>query len=106
MRMAAWLDQGLSSLATGPAMPAWRNVVLVAFFVAAALSIFVGLGLQIWIPAVQLRRLSRIFAGRPEAAEAFTRVLETYGWRARLACRLFRIPLPPGFRVRTEPDDQ
>jgi hypothetical protein len=104
--MTGRLDPGLASLATSPAMPAWRNVVLVVFFAAAALSIVLGLGLQIWIPAVQLRRFSRIFAGRPEAAEAFTRVFEADGWRARLACRLLSIPLPPGFSARTQPDNQ
>jgi hypothetical protein len=95
--MAGWLDPGLVSL-TAAAMPAWRNIVFVAFFVATSLVIVLGLGLQIWIPAVQLRRFARVFAGRPEAAEAFTRVFETYGWRARLACRLFSIPLPPGVK--------
>lgn len=94
--MDAWLVPGLSSLASSAGMPAWRNVVFVAFFAAAAASIVIGLILQIWIAAVQLRRFSSIFAGRPEAAEAFTRVLATYGWRARLAVRLFRIPVPPG----------
>src|SRR2546423_7555608 len=96
--MATWHDAGMASLATGATMPMWRNVLVVAFFVAAALSIVFGLGLQIWIPAVQLRRFSRVFAGRPEAAEALNRVFETYGWRARLACRLFSIPLPPGVK--------
>ena len=94
--MAAWLDPGLTSLASSAGMPAWRNVVFVAFFAAAVVSIVFGLIFQIWIAAVQLRRFSSVFAGRPEAAEAFTRVLATYGWRARLAVRLFRIPIPPG----------
>ena len=93
--MAAWLDLGLGSLASSTGMPAWRNVVFVAFFGAAAASIVLGLALQVWSAAVQLRRFSSIFAGRPEAAEAFARVLATYGWRARLAVRLFRIPVPP-----------
>ena|SRR5947209_19668075 len=96
--MAVWLALRLAPLATAAEMPVWRNFFLVVFFVAAALSIVLALGLQIWIPAVQLRRFSRIFAGRPEATDAFTRVLETYGWRARLACRLFNIPLPPGVK--------
>ena len=94
--MATWLDASLASLATSTGMPVWRNAVLAAFFLAAAVSIVLALVLQIWVAAVQLRRFSRIFAGRPEAAEAFTRVFETYGWRARLACRLFRISIPPG----------
>jgi hypothetical protein len=97
-RMAAWFDPPLASLAAGPDMPAWRSLALVAFFVAALISIVVGLGLQIWIPALQLRRFSRVFAGRPEAAEAFSRVFDNYGWRARLACRLFHIALPPGVK--------
>jgi hypothetical protein len=95
--MATWLDPAaLAARATETGMPAWRNVVFVVFFVAAAMSIVLGLILQVWVAAVQLRRFSRIFAGRPEAREAFSRVLATYGWRARLAVRLFRIPVPPG----------
>jgi hypothetical protein len=92
--MAARLESGLAWLATGTGVPAWRNVVLVVFFVAAAISIVIGLGLQVWVAALQLRRFARIFAGRPEAAEAFTRVFQTYGWRARLACQLFGISVP------------
>ena len=71
------------------------KTLLTLSFVASGIAIVVALGLQLWIPAVQLRRFSRIFAGRPEAnAEAFQRVFDVFGWRARVACRLFRIPVP------------
>jgi hypothetical protein len=71
------------------------KTLLTLSFVASGVAIIVALGLQLWIPALQLRRFSRIFAGRPAAAaEAFQRVFDIFGWRARLACRLFRIPIP------------
>jgi hypothetical protein len=70
--------------------------VLVLFFIAAGAAILIGLFTQVWVPAIQLQRFSRTFAGRPEAVEAFNRVLAIYGWRARLAVKLFKIPPPPG----------
>ena len=94
--MSASVDPRLALLASSTGMPAWRNIVFVAFFVAASVSIVLGIVLQVWVAAVQLRRFSRIFGDRPEAAQAFTRLFATYGWRARLAVRLFRIPVPPG----------
>jgi hypothetical protein len=49
------------------------------------------------VPAVHFRRFSRIFRDRPQLqVEAFNRVFLTFGWRARLAVKLFRIPIPPG----------
>lgn len=74
------------------------GAVLALFFVAAGVAIVLGLFMQVWVPAIQLRRFSRIFAGRPEATEAFERVFAIYGWRARLACKIFRIPTPSGFQ--------
>ena len=64
--------------------------------VAAVASILISLFAQVLIPAVQLRRFSRVLAGRPEAVEAYKRILAIYGWRARLAIKLFNIPPPPG----------
>jgi len=89
----------LATFATPIAIPVWRDTLLTAFFVVAGFAILLGLLLQVWIPAVQLRRFSRVFAGRPEAVEAFNRVIQIYGWRARLACKLFSIPIPPGVQA-------
>jgi hypothetical protein len=69
--------------------------VLALFFLAAGAAILIGLFMQVWVPAIQLQRFSRTFAGRPEAVEAFNRVMAIYGWRARLAVKLFKIPPPP-----------
>jgi len=90
----------LATFAIPLAIPVWRNALVTVFFVVAGFVILLGLLLQVWIPAVQLRRFSRIFAGRPEAVEAFNRVVQLYGWRARLACKLFSIPIPPGIQAR------
>jgi hypothetical protein len=98
--MVSGLGASLATFSTPLAIPVWRDALLIVFFVVAGFAILSGLLLQIWIPAVQLRRFSRIFAGRPEAIEAFNRVVQVYGWRARLACKLFSIPIPPGVQAR------
>jgi hypothetical protein len=73
----------------------WRELALLGSILGGAVVILLGVILQIWIPAVQLRRIAAIFAERPAAADrAFTRVLDVYGWRGRLACKLFRIQIP------------
>ena len=77
-------------------MPLWRDVLFYAGLVLAGASILLSLLTMVWVPAVQLRRFSRAFAGRPELVQALNRVFQVYGWRARLAVRLFRIPMPPG----------
>ena len=82
----------------------WREVALLGSILGGTVVILLGLILQIWIPAVQLRRFAAIFAERPDVAtRGFTRVLDVYGWRARLACKLFRIQIPmtAGFRTST-----
>jgi hypothetical protein len=74
------------------------GAVLALFFLAAGAAILIGLFTQVWVPAIQLRRFARIFAGRPDdAAEAYRRILAIYGWRARLAVKLFKIAPPPTF---------
>jgi hypothetical protein len=75
--------------------PDWRDYALAAFFVLATLSIIISLFSQVWVAAAQLRRFSKAFAGRPDADRALEKVLSVYGWRARLASKLFRIPIPP-----------
>lgn len=72
------------------------NFLLPVALAAAIASIVISLFVQVWIPAIQLRRFARTFAGRPQALEAYNRVLAVYGWRARLAIKLFKIPPPPG----------
>jgi hypothetical protein len=72
------------------------NLLVVVALAAATASIVISLFFQVWIPAIQLRRFARIFADRPKAIEAYKRVLAVYGWRARLAIKLFKIPPPPG----------
>lgn len=96
------LGSSLTTLVFRTAVSAWRNGLFPVFFVAAGASILLGLALQVWIPATMFRRFSRIFADRPDAAaEAFNRVLAVYGWRARLAVKLFKIPVPPGARTQS-----
>jgi hypothetical protein len=72
-----------------------------AVFFFGVSSLLLGLLNMVWVPAVQIRRLSRVLAGRPELlTKALKRLFEVYGWRARVAVRLFRIPLPPGVTDR------
>ena len=98
--MVSGLGVSLATFTTPLAIPVWRDALVTVFFVVTGFAIVFGLLLQVWIPAVQLRRFSRIFSGRPEAVEAFNRVVQVYGWRARLACKLFSIPIPPGVRAQ------
>jgi hypothetical protein len=80
----------------------WQDPLLVFGIGLSCLAIVLGLVLQVWIPAVQFRRFSRIFANRPDAAaQAFDRVLDIYGWRARLALKVFKIPVPPGAQIQS-----
>jgi hypothetical protein len=88
------MDASLVAATAG--MPLWRDLAFYAFFLFAGAAILVSLLTMVWVPAVQLRRFSRTFAGRPELVAALNRVFRIYGWRARLAARLFRIPVPPG----------
>ena len=91
-------------LAARTARATWLIVVLPAVL-ALVFTIPLGILFQVWVAAVQIRRFSHWFAGRPEAGEALNRLFDVYGWRARLAVSVFRIPLPPEFqqRVRREP---
>jgi hypothetical protein len=73
-----------------------QDVLLAVAIAASAMVIVLGLLVQVWVAALQLRQFARIFAGRPELVTALNRVFAIYGWRAGLAARLFRIPLPPG----------
>ena len=94
-QMGASLAASLSTSAAA-GIPLWRDLSTYAVFVFGGASILLSLLTMIWVPAVQLRQFSRTFAGRPELVQALNRVFQIYGWRARLAVRLFRIPLPPG----------
>ncbi len=78
------------------------NVVAPVAFAALA-SIFFGLAMQVWVASVQIRRFLHWFSGHPDANQNLGRLFDVYGWRARLAVRLFRIQLSPGFEaeVRT-----
>ncbi len=102
--LTAVLAGTLPVLAARTARATWLVVVL-PFALALLFVIPFAILFQVWIAAVQIRRFSHWFAGRPEAEEALNRVFDIYGWRARLAVRLFRIPLPPEFeeRARHEP---
>jgi hypothetical protein len=102
--MLAVLAGTLPALAYRTAGATWVIVVLPIILTLVFMLPFAIL-FQVWIAAVQIRRFSHWFAGRPEAEEALNRVFDIYGWRARLAVRLFRIPLPPEFeeRVQQEP---
>ncbi len=73
-------------------------VTVIAIFVGAAVAATVfSLGLQIWMVSVQIRRFLHWFSGTPDGDEKLGRLFDVYGWRARLAVRLFDIQLPPGF---------
>src|SRR5216683_2254521 len=71
--------------------------VISAFVVAAVAAIVFSLVLQVWMASVQIRRFLHWFSGTPDGDEKVGRLFDVYGWRARLAVRLFRIQLPPGF---------
>jgi len=64
--------------------------------VAAVAAIVFSLVLQVWMASVQIRRFLHWFSGTPDGDEKVGRLFDVYGWRARLAVRLFRIQLPPG----------
>ena len=83
-------------LAAAGQSPGWLRYALVACIVFSLLSIVISLFSMVWVAGLQLRRFSRAFDGRPDAAQALDKVLSVYGWRARLASKLFRIPIPPG----------
>jgi hypothetical protein len=85
----------LVEIARAAARPDWRDLALAGAIALAVLSILIGLFTQVWVAAAQLRRFSKVFAGRPDAEQALDKVLSVYGWRARLASVLFRIPIPP-----------
>jgi hypothetical protein len=95
--MVIILAGSLAALATETAMPGGWVGVIALFLVAAVFAIFVGLLAQAWVASVQVRSFSR----RPDADEALKQLFEVYGWRARLGCKLFRVPLPLGFQERT-----
>jgi hypothetical protein len=65
--------------------------------VAAVSSIVFGLLMQVWITSVQIRRFLHWFGGQPDGNAKLRQLFDVYGWRARLAVKLFRIQLPPGF---------
>jgi hypothetical protein len=52
---------------------------------------------QVWIASIQIRRFLHWFGGTPDGDEKLAKLFDVYGWRARLAVRLFGIQLPPGF---------
>jgi len=71
---------------------------IVPDFVVAVVGVIVfSLLLQVWLASVQIRRFLHWFSGTPDGDEKLGKLFDVYGWRARLAVRLFRIQLPPGF---------
>jgi hypothetical protein len=102
--LLAGMAATLPVLAARSARATWLIVIL-PLALTLAVSLPLGILFQVWIAGVQIRRFSHWFAGRPEAADALNRVFDVYGWRARMAVSLFRIPLPADFqeRVRREP---
>ena len=82
------------AIATAGHSPDWRDYALVAAIALGLLSIVISLFSMVCVAAVQLHRFSKAFAGRPDAEQALQKVLSVYGWRARLASKLFRIPIP------------
>jgi|SRR5712691_625570 len=89
MAIAVALLAGRASLGLG--------TVIAVFTFAVVGAIAFSLLLQIWIVSVQIRRFLHWFSGTPDGDEKLGRLFDVYGWRARLAVRLFRIQLPPGF---------
>ena len=91
--MTIIVASSLAGLVARAAVPGgWLGIVAM-FLVAAVFAILLGLVAQAWVASVQIRSFSR----RPDANAAVGRLFEVYGWRARLGCKLFRVPLPKDF---------
>ena len=73
-------------------------IAIIAISLAVAgFTIVFSLLLQVWIASVQIRRFLHWFSDSPDGDEKLSKLFDVYGWRARLAVRLFRIQLSPGF---------